>query len=67
MGQPIQLRLSGLSPRKEAEVDKDAPGLGECDGKLGTTAGHRKGFPVSRGELTPLLWQAELACKWAAV
>ena len=33
-GQPIQLSLRGLSPGKDAEVDDDAPVLGEHYGQL---------------------------------
>ena len=34
MGQPIQLCLRGLPPGEDAEVDNDAPVLGEHYGQL---------------------------------
>ena len=42
MGQPIQLRLSGLAPGKDAEVDNDASLLNERYGQL-IAVWHRKG------------------------
>ena len=47
MGQSIQLRLSGLSPGKDAEVDNDASVLNERYGQL-ISVWHRKGsFPFA--------------------
>ena len=40
-GKPIQLSFGGLPSRKDAEVDDDAPVLGERDGELIVTATER--------------------------
>ena len=61
-GEPIQLSLSGLSPGEDPEVDNDAVVLGERDRELIVIDRHGKGFPLSRGELTPLLRHAVRAC-----